>query len=359
MERRVQTVCLLLIAAIATGAALQALQDVMIPFALAMFLSIALAPVVDGLEGRTRLSRPISVGLTMLLGILLMAVLGGVVASSIKEYNVYFTAGGDVTGQTAGPAFDVWLANKLPDALRDSALGVTAKLKGLIPSLVGVLGSALSQGITVLVFLMFLLVEQGRSDSHPSTESPGGGMGSTVRDRTRQYISVKVATSAVTGLGVGLSLWAVGAPAPMLFGLLSFLLNFIPTIGSVIAVLLPLPLLLATDAGLVTIVLALLIPGAIQFAVGQIWENKLLGDAFDLRASVVLLALVFWGKIWGIVGMLLATPITAVLKTLMEEWELTQPLARSMGQSALAGETAHPGGPPAGDAPPDETATTP
>lgn len=355
MERRVQTVCLLLIAAIATGAALQALQDVMIPFALAMFLSIALAPVVDGLEGKTRLSRPISVGLTMLLGILMMAVLGGVVASSIKEYNVYFTAGGDVTGQAGAASFDSWLADRLPEAVRDSALGVSTKLKALIPSLVGALGSALSQGITVLVFLMFLLVEQGRSDGTPGGGE--GGMGSTVRNRTRKYISVKVATSAVTGLGVGLSLWAVGAPAPMLFGLLSFLLNFIPTIGSVIAVLLPLPLLLATGAGLVTIVLALLIPGAIQFVVGQIWENKLLGDAFDLRASVVLLALVFWGKIWGIVGMLLATPITAVLKTLMEEWELTRPLARAMGQGvpgpvpAPADPSGSPLGPTPGDAP--------
>lgn len=358
MERRVQTVCLLLIAAIATGAALQALQDVMLPFALAMFLSIALAPIVDGLERKTRLPRPLAVGLTMLLGILLMAVLGGVVASSIKEYNVYFTAGGDVTRQADAASLDGWLAERLPEAVRDSARGVSAKLKALIPSLVGALGTALSQGITVLVFLMFLLVEHGRSDG----ADKAGGMGSTVRNRTRQYISVKVATSAVTGLGVGLSLWAVGAPAPMLFGLLSFLLNFIPTIGSVVAVLLPLPLLLATGAAPVTIVLALLIPGAIQFVVGQIWENKLLGDAFDLRASVVLLALVFCGKIWGIVGMLLATPTTAVLKTLMEEWELTRPLARAMGQVTpgeatqeeavpAAGRSDSPSGPTPGDAP--------
>ena len=65
-ERRIQTVCLLVLASIAVGATLQALRDVMIPFALALFLALALSPVVDQLAARTRLSRAVSVGLTML-----------------------------------------------------------------------------------------------------------------------------------------------------------------------------------------------------------------------------------------------------------------------------------------------------
>lgn len=362
-ERRVQVICLLVLTVIATGAALQAMGDVMIPFALATFLAIALAPVVDGLEARTRLSRPLSVGLTMLLGALLLAVLGGVVASSVADFNEQF--GGEAqaapesppakpegaeapgpAGMGGSPSTDDAveedsalkdalqpLVKLLPsEAMQEMAAGLTGKLEALLPGLVGLLGTVLSQGITVLIFLLFLLLEQRRA---PRTIA-AGGMSSEVRERVKQYISVKVLTSAVTGIGVGLVLWAVGAPMPMLFGLLTFVLNFIPTIGSVVAVALPLPLLLAADASTVTIVLAILLPGAIQFVVGQIWENKLLGDAFDLRASIVLLGLVFWGKIWGIVGMILATPITAVLKTLMEGQELTRPVARLMGQAAIA-----------------------
>ncbi|MEC8494142.1 MAG: AI-2E family transporter [Planctomycetota bacterium] len=339
-QRRVQVICLLVIAVIATGAALQAMADVMIPFALAMFLAIALSPVVDGLAERTRLSRPLSVALTMLLGVLLLAVVGGVVASSIADYNQRFGAPGvDGAVQEAGVATSnvrdgegaagqgalAGLVTRLPEKLQGAVGDLTGKLESLLPGLVALLGTVLSQGVTVVIFLLFLLLEQrNERDS---------GVGGEVRERVKQYISVKVLTSAVTGIAVGLALWAVGAPMPMLFGLVTFLLNFIPTIGSVIAVALPLPLLLATDATTLTIVLALALPGAIQFAVGQIWENKLLGDAFDLRASVVLLALVFWGKIWGIVGMILATPIAAVLKTLMEGQELTRPLARLMGQA--------------------------
>ena len=159
-------------------------------------------------------------------------------------------------------------------------------------------------------------------------------MQSTVRDGVQQYISVKMVTSAVTGIAVGSILMALKVPAAVLFGVLTFMLNFIPTIGSVVAVALPVPVLLAGDASLVTLGLVVALPGAVQFAVGQIWENKLLGDRFDLRASVVLLGLVFWGHIWGIVGMILATPITAVLKTLMRGSELTRPVAALMGQSS-------------------------
>ena len=211
-----------------------------------------------------------------------------------------------------------------------------------MPQLASVLGTLLSQGVTVLIFMMFLLLEQGRpgrSGASPATAAGDGAvdeesMQSTVRDGVQQYISVKMVTSAVTGIAVGGILMALKVPAAVLFGVLTFMLNFIPTIGSVVAVALPVPVLLAGDASLVTLGLAVALPGTVQFAVGQIWENKLLGDRFDLRASVVLLGLVFWGHIWGIVGMILATPITAVLKTLMRGSELTGPLAALMGQSS-------------------------
>ncbi len=329
-ERRVQTICLAVLATIATGAALQALSDVMIPFSLAIFFSIALAPVVDFLSSKTRLSRPMSVGLTMLLGALMLVILAGVVnesLTSVEDVREVLIEKGVLDRDTND--FLVELPAWMGGGGGPSSL--TEILGGLVPKVVGVLGGLLSQGITVLIFVMFLLMEQGRRDggSHGGSDS----VGSTVESRVKKYISVKTLTSAVTGILVGLALWIVGAPAAILFGLLSFLLNFIPTIGSVVAVLLPLPVLYLADAPTLTMALALAVPGAIQFVVGQIWENKLLGDAFDLRASVVLLALVFWGKIWGIVGMLLATPIMAVLKTLMEGWDVSRPLARMMGQA--------------------------
>jgi len=335
-ERRIQTVCLLILASIAVGATLQALRDVMIPFALALFLALALSPVVDQLAARTRLSRAVSVALTMLLGALLLVIVGGVVASSLKEFEAI---GKLSTADQPDGGLGALLETL---GLADYADRIEETLRGLLPKLASVLGTLLSQGVTVLIFLMFLLLEQGRpgrpgaASAAATAEggSGGGSMQSTVRDGVQQYISVKMVTSAVTGIAVGSILMALKVPAAVLFGVLTFMLNFIPTIGSVVAVALPVPVLLAGDASLVTLGLAVALPGAVQFAVGQIWENKLLGDRFDLRASVVLLGLVFWGHIWGIVGMILATPITAVLKTLMRGSELTRPVASLMGQSS-------------------------
>lgn len=327
-ERRIQTVCLLILASIAVGATLQALRDVMIPFALALFLALALSPVVDQLAARTRLSRAVSVGLTMLLGALLLVIVGGVVASSLKEFEAIGKTASE--GQAEG-GLDALLKTVGLDAYADK---IEETLRGLLPQLVSVLGSLLSQGVTVLIFLMFLLLEQGRPGRSmgAGAGAAAGSMQSTVRDGVQQYISVKMVTSAVTGIAVGSILMALKVPAAVLFGVLTFMLNFIPTIGSVVAVALPVPVLLAGGADFLTLGLAVALPGAVQFVVGQIWENKLLGDRFDLRASVVLLGLVFWGHIWGIVGMILATPITAVLKTLMRGSELTQPVASLMGQ---------------------------
>lgn len=326
-ERRIQTVCLLVLTAIAVGATLQSLRDVMIPFMLALFLALALSPVVDRLADRTRLSRGVSVGLTMLLGALLLVIVGGVVTSSLREFE---SIGSLSAGDDGNSAFDALLERF---GLADDADRIEETIRGLLPRLASVLGVLLSQGVTVLIFLMFLLLEQGRPG-----RGDAGSMQGTVRNGVQQYISVKMVTSAVTGIAVGGILVALKVKAAVLFGVLTFLLNFIPTIGSVVAVALPVPVLLATDASLATLALAVALPGAVQFAVGQIWENKLLGDRFDLRASVVLLGLVFWGHVWGIVGMILATPIIAVLKTLMAGSELTAPVAALMGQSASTAE---------------------
>ena len=76
-----------------------------------------------------------------------------------------------------------------------------------------------------------------------------------------------------------------------------------------------------------TVVLAIALPGAVQMSVGNIIEPKLMGEELDLHPVTILLALMIWGAIWGIVGMLLATPITAVMKILFERMELTRPVA--------------------------------
>jgi AI-2 transport protein TqsA len=116
------------------------------------------------------------------------------------------------------------------------------------------------------------------------------------------------------------------------------LLNFIPNLGSIIATLLPLPVVLMNpEVSSTTAVLAFVLPALIQFTIGNVIEPNVMGSSLELHPVTILLALVLWGTIWGIVGMLLATPITAAMKILFERLELTAPVANLLA-GRLAGK---------------------
>ncbi|WP_143300823.1 AI-2E family transporter, partial [Candidatus Entotheonella palauensis] len=112
------------------------------------------------------------------------------------------------------------------------------------------------------------------------------------------------------------------------FGLFAFLLNFIPSIGSIIATLLPLPVVLVDpESSLTTVILAIGLPGSAQFLIGSLIEPKVVGGTLNLHPVTILLSLIVWGMIWGIVGMFLAIPLTAVMQIFLERFEHTAPIA--------------------------------
>jgi AI-2 transport protein TqsA len=115
------------------------------------------------------------------------------------------------------------------------------------------------------------------------------------------------------------------------FGVLAFLLNFIPNVGPIVASLLPIPLILLDPSGnIVWMVAVIAATATIQLISGNVVEPKLMGNSSDLHPVTILLALMFWGMMWGIIGMFLATPITAAIKIVLERFELTRPIASVM-----------------------------
>jgi len=206
------------------------------------------------------------------------------------------------------------LADELPQMLGQ---GVRILLVQLTQSLLEIMGS----GTMVVIFMLFLLL---------------GGSGATPRSDTwieidqkiRQYIVSKALISFFTGMIFGLILWLFGIPLAMVFALLAFLFNFIPNIGPIIASLLPIPLILFDpELSIWGMVLVISLTSAVQIISGNVVEPKMLGESVDMHPIVILLALMFWGMIWGIVGMFLATPITAAMKILFSKFESTRPLA--------------------------------
>ena len=146
-----------------------------------------------------------------------------------------------------------------------------------------------------------------------------------------RYVAIKTSMSLLTGALVTIALWLLDIDFPVLWGLLAFLLNFIPTIGSIFAAIPPLLLALIqhspSAAGAVALVFFF-----INMIVGNVLEPRYMGKGLDLSTLVVFLSLIFWGWILGTVGMFLSVPLTMTGKIAMEANPRTLWLARLLGQ---------------------------
>ncbi len=193
-------------------------------------------------------------------------------------------------------------------------------LFNIVTNAFGTILGLISSTFFVLIFVIFLLLGRDSYAEHSRVYSE-------VVQKIRRYVGIKVAVSAVTGLLVWLFLRRIGLELAGVFGILAFLLNFIPSIGSIIATLLPIPIAVVqfhTDPLLVVLVVA--IPGALQNLLGNLIEPKLQGEGLNLHPVTVVLALSFWGLLWGIVGMFLAAPITAALRIFLIQFDTLKPL---------------------------------
>ncbi len=328
-QTRVQLVCLVILAGAALGAALYWLRPVLIPFMLALFVALAISPLVEWQTRYLRFPQPLALLSTGLLVVLVFAGLAMLLTASVNQ----LAASAEAYEVQLNLLFDR-LTAALPDALqRRLPQEEWRKLISLPASTVGPLLALttnaflglVSQGLGARAFVLILLICGGGWSRQEQ------GMLGEVVSRVRRYLVVTVAISGATGALVAVILSALGVPLALVFGLLAFLLNFVPNVGSVIATLLPLPVvIISPEVSSSAAILAIAIPGTAQFIIGYGIAPKVLGDSLDLHPVVILLALIFWSTLWGLVGMLLATPITASIKILLERFETTRVVAEVM-----------------------------
>jgi|GEM_PF-785404 len=216
------------------------------------------------------------------------------------------------------------LGKSLTTALSDNEF-----LKRQVAALIDVIRKASvafsGQLFTVALFTFFILA------GAKTRRKPFSGLMGEVEPKIRFFLIKKTLLSAVTGILVTIIFKCLGVDGAFLFGFMAFILNFIPTFGSIIATLLPLPLVfLKPELSGIVVVLAIILPGIVQVVVGNIIEPRVMGDALDLHPIVLLIALLFWMKVWGIWGALLAAPITAIIKICLERFSQTKPFADIM-----------------------------
>ncbi len=301
-ERRIQTACLLALTVGGVAVGLYHLRPVLVPFVLSLFLMIALTPLVDVQVHRLRIPRKLAVAISLVLG---FAVLGAVALVISVSVNQLLANVDEYQRRLSETLVQVARALKVdPDRVREILVGSTESLTALLGGMAREVTNIISQGVLVLLFLAFLLFG--------AKGQPSRGFWRQVEIQARSYLLTKALMSVATGVLTWLILWALGVPLAAVFGLLSFLLNFIPSIGSILATLLPLPMVLVMpDASWLDVVLVLALPGTVQFVIGNVLEPRMMGDRSGLHPITVLLALIFWGMLWGPIGMVLAVPLTA------------------------------------------------
>jgi predicted PurR-regulated permease PerM len=150
------------------------------------------------------------------------------------------------------------------------------------------------------------------------------------------YIKVKFLMSLCTGIGYGLICWMFGIDFPLFWGYIAFVLNFIPTVGSIIATVPPflLGLIQLGSFGSILGLMALLL--IVQFTFGNIIEPRLMGVSLALNTVVVILGLVFWGYLWGVIGMVLSVPMLVLVKVILAQFDDAKIVVRLMGTSKLS-----------------------
>ena len=150
---------------------------------------------------------------------------------------------------------------------------------------------------------------------------------SKINNAITTYVSLKTLVSLLTGTLSFIALSIIGIDTPFFWAFLIFILNYIPTVGSLIATTFPATIALLQFGDLTHFFVTLSVIGIIQLIIGNFVEPKLMGNSLNISSFVVILSLTFWGMIWGVTGMFLSVPITVILIILFAQFKSTKPIA--------------------------------
>lgn len=191
---------------------------------------------------------------------------------------------------------------------------------GMLSTGLSALAKVLSNTLLIMLTVVFVLSEAVILPRKLRAMTGGGdsdlGEYREALSNLRVYLAVKTKLSLATGLIAGLATWIIGVDYPVLWGLLAFLLNYIPTLGSILAAIPPV-LLALVQFGWTWALAVAMVYLAINICIGSLLEPRLMGRRMGLSTLVVFLSMVFWGWVWGPIGMILSVPLTMLLKILL------------------------------------------
>ncbi len=213
-------------------------------------------------------------------------------------------------------------------------------IRPLIMGIGGGISNIASHFVLIIIYVVFLLLEESSFDWKLRAFFPEGErlerahrILQRINNSVKTYITVKTLMSLLTGVLSYIVMRIIGVDFAIFWAFLIFLLNYIPSLGSIIATAFPALFALLQFDGLSYFFVVLLAVGGVQLFVGNYLDPRMMGKSLNMSPIVVLLSLVLWGSIWGVIGMVLSVPIMVILMIIMAQFPVTAPIAALLSQT--------------------------
>jgi len=303
-------------------AGLKIAADIVVPFLLSVFIAIICNPLIVK-ASKYKIPKPIAIiGIIALILILVLS-LGSLVGQSARELTLSIP---EYRAQLKEQF--IWLTDwlskyniKVSSDTLVEYLDPNAAM-GIATSMLSGLGGVMTNLLLIIITVIFMLFEAPSLPSKIERALDNPDMKLDQIDRflksINDYLAIKTLVSIATGISVSGMLWLFGLEFYLLWGVLAFLLNYIPNIGSMISAI-PAVMLAVLQLGIGPAGAIALGYVTINMVMGNLVEPKYLGKGVGLSTLVVFLSLIFWGWLFGTVGMLLSVPLTMIIKIALEE----------------------------------------
>ncbi len=333
---------LLFLAIIASCVVLKTLDTVIKPVILSIFLAAAFLPLIKRLNIMCKIPWVLSISILYILLFAIVFGIGNILISSIitildqlpkyeqRFYSIYIKIAQELNisiYEDMSLIENVWNHSSVRTALGHWALTITTMAVSLTKSF-----------FLIVLFSIFLLLEIHYTRSKISIAfknkrvSKVNIMLQNIISQTTQYISIKFVVSFATGLIITVGCILTGLDFPLVWGFISFIMNFIPTFGSIfscaITILFSVLQFYPLPGPIASIILLTI---GTNFVIGQILEPKIEGDNLGLSPFIILVSLSFWGWMWGFIGMLISVPMMVVIKIICENISFLHPIAIFIG----------------------------
>ncbi|MFW5807495.1 MAG: AI-2E family transporter [Spirochaetota bacterium] len=318
------------------------LQSILLPLVLALLFVLVVQPLVIILEEK-RVPRAVIVPLLSVLTISALVILFNILMSSFAQilsqreflaerlYEKLSSIASFISTYTATPIESSTILNSLQEFFKTNLLSHAA----------GSVATKLSTfaGSFVMFSIYYIVLLTGMSNYKRYLAHVGGedkaelliSNYETIQKSIFSYLTIKAFISMLTGLLAGIILALFDIKFALLFAFLTFLFNFIPTIGSIIASIAPISMALIQFNTVTPAIALMFILTGVQMIMGNLVEPKLVGNKLRLNTVTVIFGLVFWGYLWGISGMIMSVPLMVTIKLAFEYIPSTRVLARIMG----------------------------